>query len=171
METKEDNNVGKMDNVLVNRTDLLEIIRENKEIHNNIYKEACEKYEKALDEFLNKKKAFFEKAIEDTKVSFEDACSKFLKQREEGGNLTFSFSHLIKETEDNRDVLLPEPPISYEDDYDKAIRKLELNVNDRISLNEKEFSSFVMNDWEWKNNFLVVNSMYVSGCSSTFNKK
>ncbi len=44
--------------------------------------------------------------------------------------------------------------------YDHAIRKLELTTQDEIELDDREFKSFVEDDWDWKNNWMTSNSAY-----------
>jgi len=54
---------------------------------------------------------------------------------------------------------LPEPvqPESHEKEYQKVIRQLELSVDDKVSLNDQQFQTYVMDDWYWKNTFALNN--------------
>ncbi len=58
-----------------------------------------------------------------------------------------------------RSVSIPEP-IDQTREYDKAIRMLELSVDDVIELDHHGFSNLVLDDWHWKQNFIVANSTY-----------
>ncbi|HVY04859.1 MAG TPA: hypothetical protein VHB46_02680 [Burkholderiales bacterium] len=44
-------------------------------------------------------------------------------------------------------------PESYENDYDRAVRMLELSVDNRIVLTREEFSNFVLDEWRWTESF------------------
>lgn len=55
----------------------------------------------------------------------------------------------------------PSVPLN-ESEYNKAIRKLELETRSEIELNDYEFDRFVMDKWEWKNDFLRNATMYKS---------
>jgi hypothetical protein len=57
----------------------------------------------------------------------------------------------------------PAPPNSYENDYKRAIRMLELSVEDVIEVEEDVFNQLVLDEWHWKRQFTVANTMYKSG--------
>jgi hypothetical protein len=48
------------------------------------------------------------------------------------------------------------------DEYDKIIRKLELEEQDTVFLEDDQFEKFVMDNWNWKANFLSNSIMYKS---------
>jgi len=51
-------------------------------------------------------------------------------------------------------------PESYEKEYDKALRMLELSVDEIITLEEHEFNSLVQDEWSWKTDFLNNKTIY-----------
>ena len=55
-------------------------------------------------------------------------------------------------------------PVSYENEYDKVIRMLQLTSDKEISLDFNQFDAFVRNEWNWKNTFLSSNTSYITGC-------
>lgn len=57
----------------------------------------------------------------------------------------------------------PAAPVSYEDSYKRAIRMLELSVEDIIEVEEDVFNQLVLDEWSWKRQFTVANTMYKSG--------
>jgi hypothetical protein len=57
----------------------------------------------------------------------------------------------------------PTPPTSYEDSYKRAIRMLELSVEDIIEVEEDVLNQLVLDEWSWKRSFSVTNTMYKSG--------
>lgn len=60
-------------------------------------------------------------------------------------------------------VQRPTPPTSYETEYNRAIRMLELSVDDVIELEEDTFGQLVLDEWVWKHSFLAATSMYKAG--------
>ena len=55
---------------------------------------------------------------------------------------------------------MPQKPASYEKEYDRAIRMLELSVEDVIELESDVFNQLVLDEWSWKNMFVTSNSLY-----------
>jgi hypothetical protein len=55
---------------------------------------------------------------------------------------------------------VPTPPQSYENDYNRAIRMLELSVETVIELEDEIFNQLVLDEWNWKFNFSLSNSTY-----------
>jgi hypothetical protein len=57
---------------------------------------------------------------------------------------------------------LPQKPVSYEDNYTRAIRMLELSVEDVIDVEEHIFNQLVLDEWGWKQQFTAMASSYKS---------
>ena len=57
---------------------------------------------------------------------------------------------------------MPGQPVSYEDSYTRAIRMLELSVDDVIELEEDIFNQLVLDEWTWKHQFAVSSALYKS---------
>lgn len=45
-------------------------------------------------------------------------------------------------------------------DYDRVLAMLEMSLEDEIEIDETTFASYVMDDWQWKRQFLTSNSAY-----------
>lgn len=45
-------------------------------------------------------------------------------------------------------------------DYDRVIGMLEMDTEHDVLLSEKDYQSYVLDDWQWKQNFLFSNSSY-----------
>lgn len=56
--------------------------------------------------------------------------------------------------------MVPVAPKSYEDEYSRAIRMLELSVETEIELEADVFNQLVLDEWHWKNQFAVMASTY-----------
>jgi hypothetical protein len=57
---------------------------------------------------------------------------------------------------------MPQRPMSYEDSYNRAIRMLELSVDDIIELEEDIFNQLVLDEWTWKHSFVASGALYKS---------
>jgi ribosomal protein L23 len=55
---------------------------------------------------------------------------------------------------------MPQRPTSYEKEYDRAIRMLELSVEDVIDVAQDVFNQLVLDEWTWKNAFVASASLY-----------
>ena len=58
--------------------------------------------------------------------------------------------------------ILPSAPSSYEQSYTRAIRMLELSVEDTIELDDTTFNQLVLDEWGWQSNFQLSGSLYKS---------
>jgi hypothetical protein len=58
---------------------------------------------------------------------------------------------------------MPPAPVSYESSYARAIRMLELSVEDVIEVEEDVFNQLVLDEWDWKRGFIAASSMYKTG--------
>ena len=56
--------------------------------------------------------------------------------------------------------VLPPAPVSHEKEYDRAIRMLELSIENEITVEEAVFNQLVLDEWHWKNNFVAAGALY-----------
>lgn len=116
-----------MRSVKLDRKELLEIVRKNKDKHI----------------------ADFAESVEDYKTAALKIASENLKLAKTGD---------LKKIASAKDM--PSEPTSYEDAYNRAIRMLELSVEDIIELQEDVFNQLVLDEWNWKRGFVASASMY-----------
>lgn len=114
-----------MRDVKLNKTELLGIVRANKEKHIKEYKEA----------------------LQDFKLAVIKVCNENMELAEAG-------KVELK--------AMPPKPYSYEDSYTRAIRMLELSIDDVIEIDEHTFNQLVLDEWQWKQAFSTSNSTYKS---------
>ena len=55
---------------------------------------------------------------------------------------------------------MPAAPTSYEKEYDRAVRMLELSVEKEIEIEEDVFNQLVLDEWAWKHQFVASASLY-----------
>lgn len=51
-------------------------------------------------------------------------------------------------------------PQDHTSDYDRVIAMLEMDVSDEVELSEGEFARYVLDDWQWQDQFLTTASNY-----------
>jgi hypothetical protein len=51
-------------------------------------------------------------------------------------------------------------PNNHAKDYDKVITMLEMSVDEELEIQADEFTCYVMDNWEWKENFQSTHRMY-----------
>jgi len=125
-----------MNAVKINRLQLLGIVCENMAKHVAEFNESVEDY-KTLS------------------VKIAEANVKIAKQ-----NLKLA-------EEGDMDKLIPSKgmpikPTSYEDSYKRAIRMLELSVEEVIEVEEDIFNQLVLDEWTWKRGFVATGALYKS---------
>jgi hypothetical protein len=116
-----------MRSVKLNKNELLEIVRKNKEKHIADYTESVEDFKAAVIKI----------AKANVKLANTGDLSKISQ---------------IKS--------VPQKPVSYEDAYARAIRMLELSVEDTIDLEENIFNQLVLDEWAWKQSFVASGALY-----------
>lgn len=57
-------------------------------------------------------------------------------------------------------------PTDQTKDYDRAIAMLEMSLDDEITLDQTEFSNYVMDEWSWSQQFLTSNAGYSESAMS-----
>lgn len=148
--------------VKVKREEVLSIVKENKDKHDQLLKEAIEGYwveaEAQLKKTEKESLAAWNKAVADSikKIrkdhrvkakALKDQIAKELelvKKREKTG---YTYMHNAF-------------PEDHGDDYDGTIRRLELTVDPVVELNTNEFDAYVRNKWSWRDSFLSSNTVY-----------
>lgn len=121
-----------MNAIKMNRLELLEIVRANKEKH--------------IAEFIE--------AVADYKV---------LVLKIAQGNVKVAKSADLEKFKNLKPT--PAAPVSYEDSYKRAIRMLELSVEDIIEVEEDVFNQLVLDEWSWKRSFTAASMSYKVGSS------
>ena len=53
-------------------------------------------------------------------------------------------------------------PEDHTKDYDRIIRMTEMEVSDTMELSESEFSSYVMDEWSWRQSFTTSTANYTA---------
>jgi sugar diacid utilization regulator len=121
--------------VKVRRDELLSVLRENRERHVREFAAACIGYR--------------EVALRKLEDSFQEARAvvERLKEGQTVSVVGFRISLSV--------------PVNYEKAYDQIIRMMEMSVDAEIELTASQFACFVMDDWEWKDEWAASIAQYV----------
>jgi len=70
----------------------------------------------------------------------------------------------ILNSSEARDAILSEvhlpKPVSYEKEYDKAIKMVEFEIRSVIEISSSDFEKYFLDEWAWKEHFLSNTRMY-----------
>jgi len=77
--------------------------------------------------------------------------------------------HSIQEAKAGRKIhrlILLEEPVDQTKQYDTILRMLSLTTEAEVTLSYREFRQYVMDEWDWMDQFVMSNSRYVSSDAS-----
>ena len=111
-----------------------------------------DKLRKTLIENQEKHIKEYNESVEDYKAAVLFIAKKNLKIAKTGD--MNEFSNLVPSR--------PNPPVSYEKEYERAIKQLEYSVDSIIELDEMTFNQLVLDEWSWKRDFVASASFYKS---------
>lgn len=103
---------------------------------------------KIVKENATKHVADYDEAVTDYKVGVLKVAKVNLKLANTGELEKFNFHKM------------PPAPVNYADNYSRAIRMLELSVDDVIELEDHTFNQLVLDEWGWKQQFVAQSAMY-----------
>lgn len=118
-----------MNEIKMDRKELLKIVKENLKKHLVDYAESVEDY----------KAGALKVAAANLKIAKTGEIDKF-----------------------NQIKSLPQRPFSYEKEYNRAIRMLELSVDSEIMVEQDVFNQLVLDEWHWKTQFVNAAMTYKS---------
>lgn len=105
---------------------------------------------KIVKENATKHVSEYAESVEDYKVGVVKVAKANLKMANSGDISNFNFQRM------------PAAPVSYTDNYNRAIRMLELSVEDVIEVEEHVFNQLVLDEWGWKQQFVAQSALYKS---------
>ena len=59
-----------------------------------------------------------------------------------------------------RTYIALDEPMDQTRDYDRAIKMLEMSVDEEVDLTQQEFAQLVLDDWTWKHQFIETSTLY-----------
>lgn len=126
-----------MNAIKIDRMKLIGIVQENLRKHVDDWREAIEGFEVAAEKTLAENATIARKNLAMFKQDPKMDLTRIMRPK--------SF---------------PTIPVSYEKEYKRALRMLELSVEDTIEVEEDVFNQLVLDEWSWKTNFIATASLY-----------
>lgn len=62
----------------------------------------------------------------------------------------------------NRVIITDAPPEDHTRDYDRVIEMIKMSADDTVTLDHMSFRQYVLDDWQWKEEWATVNSKYLA---------
>lgn len=116
-----------------------------------------------MDKVVVNKQELLDKLVENRLKHNEIFLAAQLNYRQQ---MITELDRMLKEAREGkrfqRSVTLCEP-VDHTKEYDAAIAMLTMSTDGEIQISHNDFAMFVLDDWQWKRNFLTTNSAYVSG--------
>lgn len=140
------------------KEELLKHLVENKAKHDVILAAAIAGYwDTAASQLEAKKKQLYEQ-VETYKSDVEREISRVAAKVAAKETLPNSLSICQVGIDTGLGLVYPQ---DHSKDYDRAIRMMQSSVFEQVQLSVDEYDAYVLNNWEWKANFLAVNTSYV----------
>ena len=165
MSTCDKNYNPNMREVTIEKDRLIGILKENKRKHDHLYDCSVSGYWETAKKTIYEKQSNLTRALENKRLEI----SKLYNDGLAYANKKVELKPIYPDVKLAGDLSVSLPfPISHSDDYQKAIRMLELSIYDQVTLSSTEFDQFVLNNWAWKIDFLTSTVTYlgISGCSA-----
>ena len=151
--------------IKVSREEVLGIVQDNKQKHDDVLKTAIEGYWMDAETHLKKN----EKEQADViNKSHKEQLKKLRKSRKDALKALKTRTKEDLEKVKSRDRTKGfaywggKYPEDHGDDYLGTIRRLELSVEPNVELDTYEFDSYIRNKWSWREQFLSSNTCYVN---------
>lgn len=127
---------------------LLDITKQNKQTHNEIYDAAVELFWIRVEQEAHN-------SIEDKEKWIEIQMKEFRKELNETKKAAAIKLEKVKNKDRDNLVTCVAYPQNFVKYYDQTIKQLELSLDEIVILSSEQFGKYVMNEWEWKTYFLA----------------
>lgn len=103
------------------------------------------------------------RALQDNRKHHQSALTEALYRRRV--DVRAKLIELIGALDEHQDYQIDEViriplPESHMREYDRAIRMVEMSTENEITLDQREFDQYVMDEWSWKQEFLMKSALY-----------
>lgn len=104
-----------------------------------------------------KHRSIFEEAVEGYRVAALKACNEFVDRLKDGELVLVWAQNLVI-------------PSDHTEDYDIVISMLENTLDDSFEIDQIKYQSYVMDKWNWRNDFLESNAQYSATAARAMKK-
>lgn len=136
--------------ITVDRLNLLATLTKNKEAH-------VKEYEAALRGYL-----------EEAKTKIAEQKQKALKEVEYAAQRALNELNMFDPTKAQDTIVFCKgisfqliAPKNYSAEYDQAIQMMSWETKDEVELSTSEFRSFIMDKWDWVEDFKISSARYI----------
>lgn len=154
-----------MSEVVMTKDELLKHLVENKAKHDVILAAAIAGYWDTAQTQLDTKKKRMDEQVDYYKAEVDREITRVSAKIAAKEELPPSLSIRQISIDTSLGLVYPQ---DHSKDYERAIRMMQSSVFNKVRLSANEYDAYVLNNWEWKANFIAVNSLYVT---SAVNKK
>ena len=147
--------------VVMKKQELLEALEVNKAKHDIILQTAISGYWEAAYKRLTEKKKQAKQAALEWKDTANREINKLYKKIDNKEPLPEKVG-ILTYTRFNLDLELVYPE-DHSQDYERVYRMMKSSVFEEVKLTDSEFDAYVLNNWEWKKNFLSKTTRFITG--------
>jgi hypothetical protein len=159
MNTETQTPKASMSEVVMRKHELVNILKENKEKHDILFDTAREEYWETAKQITSEKQKKLGLSVKEFQEEIDFQINKLNKKIENKETLPYQLAVKTIAWDFGLNLVYPE---NHTKDYEKAIRMMEASIYEEVALSAEEFDSYVLNNWEWKQKFLVSNSYYLN---------
>lgn len=147
-----------MSEVVMKKEELLNHLVENKAKHDVILATAIDGYWDMAKTKLEAKKAALDTQLSEQKAIIDNEFAKISAKIESKQELPNQIFIRAVNMDASLGLVYPQ---DHSQDYDRAIRMMQSSVFEQVQLSVAEYDAYVLNNWEWKTNFILNTTAYV----------
>ena len=148
-----------MNEVVMKKDELLKALIENKAKHDVVLATAIAGYWDTAKAKLEEKQKKLSEQLADWKADADREFQKFYGKVDAKEELPSHVSVRMFAIDTSLGLVYPQ---DHSRDYDRAIRMMQSSIFDEVKLTTDEYDAYVLNNWEWKQNFLTTNTVYLN---------
>ena len=152
--------------VVMKKSELLTKLGENKAKHDTVLATAIAGYWELAQQKIDLKRKKMNQSVEEWKTEAEAAFAKVEKQIATKETLPNSLVLRRIDVDTGLGLVFPE---DHSRDYERALAMMESSIYEEVVLTANEYDAYVLNNWEWKNNFIANNALYVDTYRGKYN--
>lgn len=159
MAEQQEKQFANMSEVVMKKDELIKALVENKAKHDALFDAAVAGYWTTAKAQLDEKRKQLYTALDEFQEDAETQLDRVVQKVDAKEILPQSIN--VKGFTWSSYLSLAYPA-NHTTDYERAIRMMSASVYDEVKLSVNEFDRYVMNNWEWKNQFVASNSLYIT---------
>lgn len=152
-----------MSEVVMKKQELLNKLIENKAKHDIILATAVSGYWDLARSLIEKKQKNLINHVDEWKIECNQIFENYYRKVETKEELPVRAEIKSIHFDTALGLIYPQ---DHSQDYNRAIYMMESSIYEDVRLTVEEYDAYILNNWEWKNNFMQSNSLYVNSVRS-----